>query len=43
MLPFKIDDAPAAITLLDMPERERRHLGSPETAAEKDSDDCAVT
>jgi hypothetical protein len=36
MLPNEIDDAPASIALLDMCERERCNLGTPEPAAEED-------
>src|SRR4051812_35415118 len=34
VLPHKIDDAPAAIALLDMRERERCDFGPPEAAAQ---------
>ena|SRR5947208_13243962 len=36
MLPDKIDDAPATIALLDVCDRQRRYLGTPEPAAEED-------
>ena len=37
------DQRPAAISLLDMCERERRHFGSSEAATEKYSEDRAIT
>jgi hypothetical protein len=37
VLANEIDYAPATVALLNMGERERRHLGPPQAAAEKDS------
>src|SRR4051794_34636405 len=42
VLPHKIHDAPPAIPLLYVPERERCHLRSPQAAAQQDSEDRAV-
>ena len=42
MLADEIDDAPAAIALLDVRERERRHFRSSESAAEKNGEDGAI-
>ena len=42
VFPDQIDDAPAAVALLNMSEVERRYLGSPEPAAEKYGYDGAV-
>ena len=42
MLSDQIDDAPAAVALLDVGERERRHFGSPKSAAEQDGQDGAI-
>ena len=42
MLADEIDDAPPAVALLDMRERERRDFGSPQPAAEKNSEDRAI-
>src|SRR5712692_3000067 len=36
VLANKVHNAPATIALLDVRERERRHLGTPESAAEED-------
>ena len=42
MLPNKIHDAPPAVPLLDVPHGQRRHLGAPQSAAEKHGDDRSV-
>jgi hypothetical protein len=42
VLADQIYDAPAAVALLDVRERERRHLGATEPAAEKYRDNRAV-
>jgi len=43
MLTHEVDDAPAAVALLDVTERQRRHLRSPEAAAEQGGEDSAIT
>ena len=43
MLPDQIHDAPSAIALLDMRKCERCNFGSPQTAAEKNSEDGAIS
>ena len=43
VLANEVDDAPATIALLDMCERERRHLGAMQFAAEEHSKNGAVT
>src|SRR5580704_15547863 len=42
MLPDQINDAPAAIALLQVRERERGHLGAPQAAAEKNGENSSV-
>ena len=42
MLSDQVDDAPAPVALLEMPERERGHFGPTETAAEKDRQNGAI-
>ena len=42
MLPDEVHDAPTAVALLDVAERERRHLGSPQPAAQEHRQDRAV-
>ena len=42
MLADEVDDAPAAIALLDVRERERRDFRGPEAATEKNGKDRAV-
>src|SRR5258706_13590130 len=42
VLPLEIHDAPAAVPLLDMLERECCHLRPPEAAAEEDGEDGAI-
>jgi hypothetical protein len=39
----QVHDAPSAISLLDMPERERRHLGPPQSTTQQDCQDRAIT
>ena len=42
MFASQINDAPAAITLLEVCERERSHLGTPQAAAQEHRQDGAV-
>src|ERR1700685_2309936 len=42
VLADEIDDAPAAIALLQVRERERGHLGAPQAAAEKNGENSSV-
>jgi hypothetical protein len=42
VLPDQIHDVPATITLLHVREGQRRDLGTPESAAEKNGENCAV-
>jgi hypothetical protein len=42
MLANEVNDTPTTVALLDMRERERRHFGPPQTAAEKDGKNRAV-
>ena len=42
VLSDKIDDTPAAVALLNVRERERRHFRSPEAAAEKNGKNRAI-
>jgi hypothetical protein len=42
VLANKVHDAPAAIALLDVRERERRNLGSTQPAAEKNGKNSAI-
>ena len=42
MLSHKVHDAPAAVTLLEMPKGQRRGFRAPEAAAEKDGQDGAI-
>jgi len=43
VLANEVDNAPAAIALLDVRERQSRDLGTPEPAAEQDGEDCTIT
>jgi hypothetical protein len=43
VLSLQINDAPAAIALLDVRKRQRCYLRSPEPAPEKNREDGAVT
>jgi hypothetical protein len=43
MLSDEIDDAPPAVPLLDVRERERRHFRSPQPTSEKDRQDGPIT
>src|SRR5271157_3265846 len=42
MLPDEVHDAPPAIALLDVADRERRHFGPPQPATQEDRQDRAV-
>jgi hypothetical protein len=42
VLADQINDAPAAIALLQVRETERGHLGAPQAAAEKDRNNSSV-
>ena len=42
MLADQVNDAPAAIALLEVRERERSHFGSPEAAAQEHRQDSAI-
>jgi hypothetical protein len=42
LLANQIDNTPATIPLLYAPERERRHFGPPQTAAQKNCEDAAA-
>jgi hypothetical protein len=42
VLPHQVHDAPKAIPLLEMLERQGGHLGSSESAAEKHREDGAI-
>ncbi len=42
MLPNQINDAPAAVALLDVCECERRHLRSPQPATQQHGEDGAI-
>jgi hypothetical protein len=42
VFPDEVDDAPATVALLDVGERQRRYLRSPEPAAEKYGEDGAI-
>ena len=42
MFAHEVYNAPATIPLLDVCDRERRYLGTPESAAEENSQDGAI-
>jgi len=43
VLAYQIDDAPTSIALLEVGERQRGHLGTPQPAAQENGQDGAVT